>query len=79
MAVALSNGRSVELREPMASDLRGVKLLDVLQLDAGACAPVIERVSDLTAAEFYALKATDALALMTELVGFLAPSASQPA
>jgi hypothetical protein len=79
MAVVLSNGKSIELREPMASDLRGVKLLDVLQLDAGACAPVIERVSDMPAAEFYTLKAVDALAIMTELVGFLAPSASQPA
>jgi len=79
MAVTLSDGRSIEIREPKASDLRGVKLLDVLQLDTGACAPVLERVSELTAAEFYTLKASDALALMTELVGFLAPSASQSA
>jgi hypothetical protein len=74
--VTLSDGRTLTLRAPRAGQLRGVKLLDVLQLDTGACAPVLERITDLSAAEFYALGAADALVLMTALVGFFAPSAT---
>ena len=77
-AVTLTDGRVVELREPTAGDLRGVKLLDLLQLDPAAAAPVVERVSDLTALELYALSARDAMAVMTELVGFFAPADQDP-
>lgn len=73
-AVTLSTGRVVEIREPTAGDLRGVKMLDLLQLDTGAAATVVERVSDLSAGEMFALSGRDALAVMQELVGFLAPS-----
>lgn len=68
--VTLSTGKRVALRAPTAGDLRGIKLLDVLQLDTAAHAVVIERVSDLTKPEFYALGAADALAVMTGIVGF---------
>ncbi|HYN76912.1 MAG TPA: phage tail assembly protein [Lamprocystis sp. (in: g-proteobacteria)] len=72
--VTLSTGLAVELRAPTAGDLRGLKLLDVLQLDTGAHAPLVERISEMTAGEFYALAAPDALAVMTGIVGFFAPS-----
>ena len=72
--ITLSSGRLLELREPTAGELRGVKLLDVLQLDAGAHAPLVERLSNMSALEFYALKAPDAMAVMTGLMGFFAPT-----
>lgn len=78
VTVTLSSGRAIDLREPMASDLRGVKVLDLLQLDIGAAAPVIERVSDLSAGEVYALGGGDAMALMSGLVGFFAPTEADP-
>jgi hypothetical protein len=53
----LSTGRVV--------DLHGLKLLEVLQLDTGAHAPLVECISDMTATEFYALAAP---------AGFPAPS-----
>lgn len=71
--VTLSSGLALELREPTAGDLRGIKLLDVLQLDTAAHAPLLERLGALTALEFYALSAADAMAVMTGVVGFLAP------
>ena len=73
ITVTLSDGRLIALHEPKAVDLRGIKLLDVLQLDTAAHAPVLDRISDLTAAEFMALPAPDAMALMSEVVSFLAP------
>ena len=76
--VTISTGRTLDLREPTAGELRGIKLLDVLQLDAGAHAALVERMSDLSAAEFYALKAPDAMAVMTGVVGFFAPTAVDP-
>lgn len=69
----LKNGRTVELREPSAGELRGIKLLDVLQLDAGAHADLIPRISDLERPEFLGLGPADMLALMTEVVNFFAP------
>lgn len=74
VSVTLSSGRILELREPTAGELRGIKLLDVLQLDAGAHAVLVERLSELSAVEFYALKAPDAMVIMTGLVGFFAPT-----
>lgn len=76
--VALSDARVVELRAPTAGELRGIKLLDVLQLDPGAHAVIIDRVSTLTAAEFNVLPMPDAMALMTEVVNFFQPTDRSP-
>ncbi|MCP5230653.1 MAG: phage tail assembly protein [Zoogloeaceae bacterium] len=61
-----------ELREPLAGDLRRVKMLDLIQLVPEACAPVIETISRpmLPEASFYALPARDAAKLMGGLAGF---------
>lgn len=76
--VTLTSGRKIHLREPTAGELRGVKLLDVLQLDTAAHAVVIERISDLSALEFYALKSADALTLMSAVVGFFGLETASP-
>lgn len=74
MPVTLKSGRIVEIREPTAGELRGIKLLDVLQLDAGAHAELIPRITDLERPEFLALGPADLMAIMSEVVGFFAPS-----
>jgi hypothetical protein len=76
--VVLSDGRTITLREPTAGELRGVKLLDVLQLDTAAHAAVIPRICELTAPEFAQLKARDTMALMSAVVGFFTPSDGSP-
>jgi len=68
--VTLSDGREITLREPKAGELRGIKILDLLQLDAGAAAMVVERTTEMTAAEFYALGMVDAARIMRGLVDF---------
>lgn len=73
-AVTLASGRVVALRAPTAGELRGIKLLDVLQLDAGAHALLLPRISDLSAMEFYQLGPADLMALMSEAVAFFAPA-----
>lgn len=70
VTLTLSSGRSVEVRPPCAGQLRGVKLLDVLQLDTAAHAAIVPRVSDLTGPEFDALGAADAMEVMLAIVGF---------
>ena len=68
--VTLSSGRTIDLREPTAGELRGVKLLDLMQLDPGAAGVVVERVSELTRAEFDALAIQDATRIMAALLDF---------
>lgn len=75
-SVCLSGGREVVLRRATAGELRGVKMIDILQLDTAAHAVLIPRISDLTAAEFYALDMCDAFAIMGEVVSFLEPKGS---
>lgn len=72
VTVTLSDGRVITLREPKAGELRGIKLVDVLQMDAAAHAPLVDRISDLTAAEFYALSGFDTMNIMSEIVLFFA-------
>lgn len=76
-SVTLRDGKRVTLREPTAGELRGIKLLDVLQMDAAAHAELIPRLTDnLTKAGFYTLKPGDMMAIMAEVVGFFAPTDS---
>lgn len=74
ITVNLSDGRAITLTMPTAGQLRGVKLLDVLQFDTAAHALVVDRCSNLTAAEFQALAIPDAMRLMEATIGFLSPS-----
>ncbi len=58
--------------KPKAGHLRGLKLLDVIQMDAAAVAELIPRISvnDFTAQHFYQLEPTDLLEVMTEVATF---------
>ena len=79
--VTLADGRVITLRAPTAGDLRGIKLLDVLQLEAGAHAALLPRLGGPSELEFWLLGPADLMALMTAVVGFFMPpagSASPP-
>jgi hypothetical protein len=71
--VTLSDGRKIEIRKPKAGELRGVKLLDVVQFELSAIGQVVPRVSELSELEFANLDACDAIAISEALVGFLQP------
>ncbi|MBK1725726.1 phage tail assembly protein [Halorhodospira neutriphila] len=72
---------TVQLRQPTAGELRGLNLVDVVQLEAGALITLLPRITDpgLTDAEVAGLGVTDFMALAQETVGFLLPSDSRPA
>lgn len=63
----------VTLRKPKAGELRGIKLVDLLNMDVGALIRVIPRISDptLTEAEAANLDPADLTSMGTEVVGFL--------
>jgi hypothetical protein len=73
--VTLADGRVFTLRPPTAGALRGIKLLDVLQLEAGAHATLLPRIGGPSELEFWLLGPTDLMALMTGVVNFFTPPA----
>lgn len=79
VTVPLPDGRSLTLHEPTAGELRGVALLDLLQLDTGAAAPAIERMSELSAEEFLALPIAAALPIMKAALDLLQIDGGMPA
>lgn len=72
--VTLADGRVFTLRPPTAGALRGIKLLDVLQLEAGAHATLLPRIGGPSELEFWLLGPADLMALMTAVVNFFTPS-----
>lgn len=67
----------VRLRRPRAGELRGLNLVDLIQMEAGAVITLLPRITDpgLTEAEVSGLEAGDFINLAQEIVGFLLPSA----
>jgi len=72
--ITLSDGTEVVIRAPLAGDLRGLNLLEVLQLNPTAHAQLLERISTLDKAAFWKLGAADTVLLMSECVAFFAPA-----
>lgn len=62
----------VELRKPDAGTLRGIKLVDLLQLDVVALRTLLPRVSvpALTTSDVDRLDPVDLVSLGTEVLGF---------
>lgn len=62
----------VTLRKPMAGELRGIKLVDLLHLDVGALQTVLPRITSpsLTTAEVAGLDPADLTELGTQVAGF---------
>lgn len=74
----------VALRTPDAGSLRGIKLMDLLQMDMGALSTLLPRITSpaLTPADVSKLDPVDLISLGTEVSTFFVPRkdrASQPA
>lgn len=62
----------IVLRKPMAGELRGIKLVELLHLDTGALQTVLPRITtpSLTAAEVAGMDPADFTELGTQVAGF---------
>ncbi|AKO12775.1 phage tail assembly protein [Xanthomonas oryzae pv. oryzicola] len=71
----------VNVRKPGAGELRGLKLVDVLQLDVTAMATLLPRITSptLTTADVNAMDPADLLALGQEVQLFFLPKAQREA
>jgi len=69
----------ITVRRPKSGALRGVSLLDVLQLNVTALQVVLPRITEpsLTQADVAALDPADLLQIGTEVSNFLAPKADR--
>lgn len=75
---------AITLRKPDAGSLRGIKLMDLLQMDVGALSTLLPRITSpaLTPADVGKLDPVDLISLGTEVSTFFVPRkdrASQPA
>ncbi len=63
----------LSVREPTAGDLRGIKLLDVMQMDTTAYAELIPRIVTpvITRCDFNQLSLADFTQLATAVAGFI--------
>ncbi|MDD3652399.1 phage tail assembly protein [Immundisolibacter sp.] len=63
---------TLELRKPCAGELRGIKIIDLMQMDADALIKVIPRISNptLTDHEAARIDPADLLQIGAEVVGF---------
>ena len=68
----------LNLRRPTAGELRGVKLLDLCQMETGAVCKVLTRISSpgLSDADTARLDPADLMAIAAEIVAFLEPRAA---
>ncbi|MDE1528191.1 phage tail assembly protein [Pseudomonas carnis] len=64
---------SITLRKPNSGELRGVSLMELLQMDVGSLIKVLPRISSpsLTAVEVAGMDPADLLALSSKISGFL--------
>jgi hypothetical protein len=70
---------AIELRKPLAGELRGVSLLELMQMDVQALRKVLPRISTptLTDHEIGLLDPADLFQLGSEVTGFLLPKSAK--
>lgn len=70
---------AVKLRKPSAGELRGIKLVDLLQIDVSAVATLLPRITEptLTAADVNKLDPADLVAIGTHTASFFVPRAQR--
>ena len=68
----------VGLRKPLAGDLRGIKLVNVIEMDTAAIGEVVPRITTtgMTKAEFFSLDLSDAIQITTAVGEFMSPNAN---
>lgn len=69
----------VVLRKPLAGELRGVALADLMRLDVGALQTVLPRITTptLTTHDVQTMELPDLVAIGTELLGFFMKKADR--
>lgn len=72
--------KSLTIRRPTSGDLRGVKLIDVLQMDVDAHAALLPRICDeIVDTQFvYKLDISDLSRVISKTVNFFKPSQGAP-
>ncbi|PID66597.1 MAG: phage tail protein [Gammaproteobacteria bacterium] len=72
--------KQIDLREPKAGDLRGLKLLDVMQFDTDALAKLLPRISSpaLTEQDVYQFSFADLGEVMEVISAFMETSTQPP-
>lgn len=70
---------AIKLRKPNAGELRGIKLVELLQIDVSAVAALLPRITEptLTAADVNKLDPADLVAIGTLAAGFFVPKAQR--
>ncbi|MGL6112682.1 MAG: phage tail assembly protein [Rubrivivax sp.] len=70
----------IDLRKPLAGELRGCSLTELLQMDVSALTRLLPRVTQpaLTEAEIGRMDPADLLQLGAQVTAFLLPTASRP-
>lgn len=68
------------LRKPATGELRGIKLMDVMQMDVNALGILLPRITTptITKADVDAMDMADALELGVAVVGFFESKTEQP-
>lgn len=71
---------SLRLRRPSAGELRGLRLLDVINMDVGALLTLVPRIAEphVTEAQLAALTPADLVAVAEGVAGFFMGSPPSP-
>lgn len=71
----------IELRKPMAGELRGINLMALMQMDVSASITLLPRISTpaLTTQDVERMDPADLLQLSTTVTGFLLPKSAHTA
>ena len=69
----------ITLRKPMSGELRGIKLLDIMQMDVSAYAPLLPRITTpmLSESQINNLDPADLIQVMTGVQSFFVSADSQ--
>lgn len=64
--------KEIELRKPMAGELRGLNMLDLVRMDVDAIGTVLPRISNplISEQDFATLEAENLMELSGEIAGF---------
>ena len=70
----------IVLRKPMSGELRGIKLLDIMQMDVAAYVPLLPRITTpmLGESQINNLDPADLIQVMTGVQGFFISADSRP-
>lgn len=70
--------KEITLRKPMAGELRGLNMLDLVRMDVNAIGTVLPRISDplISADDFSTLETENLMELSQEVAGFFTGTSS---